>query len=109
MTNPSVRLFSLGLVLLVSAFLMGCARQSFQSQALMPAALATHRTVAILPFAVELERLREEGLLESADMPMLFTRLARRHPVRILYFSGHWMDVDSLPDLAVAQLFVHHD
>lgn len=57
----------------------------------------------------ELERLREEGLLESADMPMLFTRLARRHPVRILYFSGHWMDVDSLPDLAVAQLFVHHD
>ena len=59
MTNPGVRLFSLGLVLLVSAFLMGCARQSFQSQALMPAALATHRTVAILPFAVELERLRD--------------------------------------------------
>ncbi len=37
----------------------GCARRSFQGQALAPAALAAHRTVAILPFAVKLERLRD--------------------------------------------------
>lgn len=59
--------------------------------------------------AEELERLREEGLLETADMPLLFTRLAQRHPVKILYFTGHWMDVDSLSDLDDAQKFVHHD
>ena len=41
------------------AILSGCARHSFQGQALAPAALAAHRTVAILPFAVELERLRD--------------------------------------------------
>ena len=59
--------------------------------------------------AEELERLHEEGLLETADLPLLFTRLAKRHPVKILYFTGHWMDVDSLSDLAAAQQFVHHD
>ncbi|MBD2721642.1 hypothetical protein [Hymenobacter armeniacus] len=46
-------LLSLGLGLL------GCARRSFEGQALAPAALAAHRTVAILPFAVQLERLRD--------------------------------------------------
>lgn len=63
----------------------------------------------VLWVAEELGRLREEGLLESADLPLLFTRLARRHPVKILYFTGHWMDVDSLSDLVAAQQFVHHD
>jgi hypothetical protein len=50
-------LFSVALV--IGILLSGCARRSFQGQALVPAALATHRTVAILPFAVELERLRD--------------------------------------------------
>jgi hypothetical protein len=51
--------FLLGLLLLTGALSAGCARHSFQGRALAPAALATHRTVAILPFAVELERLRD--------------------------------------------------
>ncbi len=59
--------------------------------------------------AEELERMRAEGVLDTADMPQLFTRLASRHPVRIRYFVGHWMDVDSQPDLVAAQRFAHHD
>ena len=46
-------------LLLSVAILSGCARHTFQGQALAPAALAAHRTVAVLPFAVELERLRD--------------------------------------------------
>ncbi|GAB3730196.1 hypothetical protein GCM10027594_12240 [Hymenobacter agri] len=46
-------------MLLSVVILLGCARHTFQGQALAPAALAAHRTVAILPFAVELERLRD--------------------------------------------------
>jgi phosphoenolpyruvate phosphomutase len=53
----------------------------------------------------ELELAAAEGLLESADMPLLFTRLAAKHPVRVQYFVGHWMDVDTLPDLADARNF----
>lgn len=45
--------------LLGGPLLSGCARRVFEGQALGPAALAVHRTVAILPFAVELERLRD--------------------------------------------------
>jgi hypothetical protein len=48
-----------GLLLVVAVFSSGCARRSFQGRALAPTALAAHRTVAILPFAVELERLRD--------------------------------------------------
>ncbi|MDQ2792572.1 MAG: hypothetical protein M3Y12_00990 [Bacteroidota bacterium] len=54
-----MRFFLFSATLLISTFLLGCARRSYQGQALAPAALATHRTVAILPFAVELERLRD--------------------------------------------------
>jgi phosphoenolpyruvate phosphomutase len=53
----------------------------------------------------EIEALKAEGLYESADLPTLFTRLAARHPVRIKYFTGHWMDVDTLADLADARNF----
>ena len=53
----------------------------------------------------EIDRLREDGLLDTADMPLLFTRLAARHPVRVKYFSGHWMDVNTLGDLAQARDF----
>jgi phosphoenolpyruvate phosphomutase len=53
----------------------------------------------------ELERLRAEGLIETADMPMLLTRLAARHPVKLYLFSGHWIGVDTLPDLAEARNF----
>lgn len=53
----------------------------------------------------EIAAMRSEGLLESADMPMLFSRLAARHPVRIEYVTGNWMDVDTLADVADARNF----
>ncbi len=61
--------------LILSLFLFGCARRSYQGQALVPAALATHRTVAILPFTVELERLRDlvahaRGWSDSTNCPL---------------------------------------
>ncbi|MBH8557488.1 hypothetical protein [Hymenobacter negativus] len=66
--------FLSGFLLLAGAFSSGCARHTFQGQALAPAALATHRTVAILPFAVELERLGDvvkhpEVWKANPDMP----------------------------------------
>jgi len=53
----------------------------------------------------ELDRLRAEGLIETADMPLLLTRLAARHPVKLHVFSGHWLDVNTVPDLAEARNF----
>ena len=53
----------------------------------------------------EIEALKAEGLFDTADLPLLFTRLAAKHPVRVKYFTGHWMDVDNLRDLADARDF----
>lgn len=54
----------------------------------------------------EIAALDAEGLLESADVPLLLTRLAARHPVQVLYFTGPcWLDVDTLGDLAEARNF----
>jgi phosphoenolpyruvate phosphomutase len=53
----------------------------------------------------EIEAMRREGVIETADMPTLFTRLAAKHPVRIKYFTGHWMNVNTLTDLAEARNF----
>ncbi len=53
----------------------------------------------------EVAALEAEGLLDAADLPLLFTRLAAKHPVRVKYFTGHWMDVDTLRDLADARDF----
>ena len=53
----------------------------------------------------ELDALAAEGLLETADMPLLFTRIAAKHPVRVKYFTGHWMNVNTLADLADARNF----
>jgi phosphoenolpyruvate phosphomutase len=53
----------------------------------------------------ELAALEAEGLLGTADLPLLLTRLAARHPVEVLYFTGHWLDVDTLGDLAEARNF----
>ena len=44
----------------------------------------------------EIDALGAEGQLEKADLPLLFTRLAAKHPVRVHYFTGHWLDVDTL-------------
>lgn len=53
----------------------------------------------------EIERIEAEGRLEHADLPLLFTRLARRHPVAVHYFNGQWLDVDTMGDLAEARNF----
>jgi phosphoenolpyruvate phosphomutase len=53
----------------------------------------------------EIERMRAGGLAETADMPLLLTRLASRRQVKLYVFSGHWLDVDTLPDLAEARNF----
>jgi phosphoenolpyruvate phosphomutase len=52
-----------------------------------------------------MEALKSDGLYETADLPMLFSRIAEHHPVRIQYFTGDWMDVDTLSDLADARNF----
>ena len=59
MKNCSLRFLLAGLLLSGTILLSGCARRSFAGQALAPAALAAHHTVAILPFEVQLERLRD--------------------------------------------------
>jgi phosphoenolpyruvate phosphomutase len=53
----------------------------------------------------ELVLIEQEGLLENGDMPLLLTRLAAKHPIRVKYFTGHWLDVDTLTDLAEARNF----
>jgi phosphoenolpyruvate phosphomutase len=53
----------------------------------------------------EIAAARADGSLERADLPALFTRLAAKHEVQVLYFNGHWMDVDTLTDLAAARNF----
>ena len=45
------------------------------------------------------------GRLETADLPLLLTRLAAKRPVLVVYFAGHWLDVDTLGDLAEARNF----
>ena len=55
--------------------------------------------------AEELALMEAEGVLETADLPTLFTRLAAKHLVRVKYFTGHWMDVDTLTDVADARNF----
>jgi len=51
----------------------------------------------------ELALVEAEGELDSADMPMLLTRLAAKHPVVVHYITGHWMDVDTIEDLSNAR------
>jgi phosphoenolpyruvate phosphomutase len=53
----------------------------------------------------EIDLLEAEGMLEQADIPLLLTRLASKHPVMVHYVTGHWMDVDTLEDLSNARNF----
>ncbi len=53
----------------------------------------------------EIALLDAEGLLETADLPLLLTRLAAKYPVAIHYITAHWLDVDTLNDLADARNF----
>jgi phosphoenolpyruvate phosphomutase len=53
----------------------------------------------------EIEAIHDDGMLDTGDLPLLLTRLAAKHPVRVKYFTGHWLDVDTLTDLAAARNF----
>ena len=53
----------------------------------------------------EIAALEEEGLLEKADLPLLFTRLAAKYPVSVHFITSHWLDVDTLTDVAAARNF----
>src|SRR5262249_54610664 len=53
----------------------------------------------------EIDALEAERLLDQADLPLLFSRIAKKHPVGVHYFTGHWLDVDTLQDLANARNF----
>ena len=53
----------------------------------------------------ELALLEAEGKLAQADMPLLLTRVAAKHPVLVHYVTGHWMDVDTIEDLSNARNF----
>ncbi len=55
----------------------------------------------------EFDAMAQDGSLASASLPDLFTRLARGDdPPRVVYFTGHWMDVDDAFDLARAGDFL---
>lgn len=55
----------------------------------------------------ELAALRAEGLLDRADLNMLFSRLVKGGAdIRVLYVTGHWLDVDNAADLENAQKFL---
>ena len=55
----------------------------------------------------ELAAMRADGSLDTADLNTLFSRLVKGGAdVRILYVTGHWLDVDNAADLENAQKFL---
>jgi phosphoenolpyruvate phosphomutase len=55
----------------------------------------------------ELAAMRAEGSLDGADLNTVFTRLVKGGAdVRVLYVTGHWLDVDNAADLENAQRFL---
>ena len=54
----------------------------------------------------EIAAMRQEGVLERADMPELFNRLiARGIKPQVIYTAGNWLDVNDAFDLAQARNF----
>ena len=53
----------------------------------------------------EVEAMQEEGVLARADLPALLQRLVGGGGVAVHYITGHWLDVDTLTDLAAARNF----
>ena len=55
----------------------------------------------------ELDAMAADGSIAAAGLPELFTRLARGDDApRVVYVTGHWMDVDDAFDLARAGDFL---
>jgi phosphoenolpyruvate phosphomutase len=79
----------------------------------LPADLATGEWIGLARFSAqgaewlkqEIALLDAEGLLPAADLPLLFTRLAAKHPVTVHFITSHWLDVDTLTDVAAARNF----
>jgi phosphoenolpyruvate phosphomutase len=54
-----------------------------------------------------LEAMGKDGTIESASMIELFSRLIEAgQPIRVIYVTGHWLDVDDAKDLAAAKSFL---
>ena len=53
----------------------------------------------------ELDAMRADGTLAGADIPALLARIAAHHPIGVHYVTGHWLDVDTILDLADARNF----
>ncbi len=53
----------------------------------------------------ELAAMQRDGSAQTADMAALLSRLMARHPVVVHYITGHWLDVDTMTDLADARNF----
>ena len=53
----------------------------------------------------ELDAMRADGSLAQADISALLSRIAAHHPVGVHYVTGHWLDVDTMLDLADARNF----
>jgi phosphoenolpyruvate phosphomutase len=53
----------------------------------------------------ELDRMVADGSWASANMSMLIARLAARYTVGVHYITSHWLDVDTVLDLANARNF----
>ncbi len=53
----------------------------------------------------ELAAMQADGTAPTADLPALLSRLAACHPVAVHYIAGHWLDVDTITDLADARNF----
>ena len=76
----------------------GKKRQEREEEAAAKAAEAVKR---------ELDAMKSEGVLETADLPTLLNRLiAGGEPIEALYVTGHWLDVDDAFDLAKARNLV---
>ena len=55
----------------------------------------------------ELAEMKMDGSLESASMVELFTRLLDKgSKIKVIYITGHWLDIANAADLADAQNFL---
>ena len=54
-----------------------------------------------------IKAMRGNGSLQKASLLDLFTRLAEEgHKIRVVYVTGHWLDVDDAADIAKARQFL---
>ena len=55
----------------------------------------------------EIEAMQNDGSAKNASMVDLFERLLKSgENIRVIYISGHWLDIDNADDLADAQKFL---